>query len=377
MARKRSFHDADFEDFKGYLPVKRGVYSLLEKRRFTRFEAACDLLYYVSSKPSTCTISAVEGDKVVKKIVKTAENEKKVAIRTLAKRWLWDGRSVHSFLDVLHKNNVIEKRVLGVKGAKSVLIRMSTDISTGSSTGSSTETSTGNNTDNQRDTAIIETVDAVENAVEISTETSTYSKTTKESNNIYREKAEKLEKFYFDDFIGKGTYETMMKGRVIAKKSFSEERIKDEIFKFYTHHQDNSFLLQKEPYQIHKEFEKWLSRDLCKPDKPKKNKRQGRIVNIGTNYFSSESVLNITLEDRFHQIDELPKDYSNEAFKKMVLLMNSNGKTTANKALDKITKEHLYHRILPNIQSTSEGFNETYRKQYFHVNPSYFSQIAI
>ena len=68
--------------------------------------------------------------------------------------------------------------------------------------------------------------------------------------------------------------------RIIKRKNFSDERIVDEIFKFYTHYQTNNHLmtLDVSDSYIKAEFEKWLIRDLCKAEKPKEQKKKSEYI---------------------------------------------------------------------------------------------------
>lgn len=56
---------------------------------------------------------------------------------------------------------------------------------------------------------------------------------------------------------------------VIQRKKLSDERLQEETIKFYTHHQTNPLIvtLSVEDKRLRAEFEKWLIRDLCKPEK--------------------------------------------------------------------------------------------------------------
>ena len=57
MAKKETIYGMDFEDFKGFIPVPRALYSFLEVGKFSRFEAVCDLLNLITRASHTVTIN--------------------------------------------------------------------------------------------------------------------------------------------------------------------------------------------------------------------------------------------------------------------------------------------------------------------------------
>lgn len=85
----------------------------------------------------------------------------------------------------------------------------------------------------------------------------------------HAKKAVEFEKYLFETTQGSYALNAIKENRTIKKKNFSDIRMVDEIFNFFTHHQRNNFLLTQDvsSHILKAEFEKWLTRDLCKPDK--------------------------------------------------------------------------------------------------------------
>lgn len=171
----------------------------------------------------------------------------------------------------------------------------------------------------------------------------------------YLENVKRLEDFFFDDYTGKGTFKKMMNGRIIAKKNFSIERIKDEIHKFYGHHQDNLFMMQKKPTQVHRDFERWLNRDLCKADKPKKENKK---------------LLQFTEDGRKKLIEELPNEFTDENYDKAYNLCSVRGKGILDKMAGKYPKRTLYLKIVATAKESSKSYKKDFWHRYFYMNPS-------
>lgn len=358
---------------KGYVTVPRAALKFIQKgdsNEITPFEAITDLINLTTCKPSIIELG--------KEKVQLGENEKNISVRFLSTRWGWSRGWVRSFTDQLHSENIVNKRVETRNGKSTSIFKKSPLELPRNSPMNSPINSPRKNTDNQGVKGVSEPPKSPLKSGNSSPINSPNTNIT----NKYIKREQDLNNFYFKDPIGKTTYEAMMQGRIIAKKGFSKERIKDEIHKFYNHHEENSFLLQKEPYQIHNKFKNWLMGDLCKAEKPKKNKewkRKGRIINIGVNCYSRESLLDMPLSERFDKIDALPSQFTKEAYAELISLMNTYGKTQAKRLVidsDRITKEELFKKIIIKVQSTEVGFDQEYRKRFFYVNQNYFKQLG-
>lgn len=98
---------------------------------------------------------------------------------------------------------------------------------------------------------------------------------TKKGGNTYIQKANELIKFLFEENIGKGIlYRMRNENFIIQRKELEDDRVKEEIFSFYTYHQENGFILQKSPLEICPKFESWLASNFCKAGKKKKTAKK-------------------------------------------------------------------------------------------------------
>lgn len=200
MARKIRFDDAS-KSYQGYEIMPRIFYSLLEKRKFTEFEASNDLLRHLTGKG--------EEFKFEGKTYQLSDDQKEVAYSFLAKRWLWSVGSVRHLLSKMEEWGVIWHEIIGVEGSKKSVItnltrglpqkRISMVISTGISTGINKGIGTDKPIDNQKVTNLLET--GISTGISMLTETE-ISSNTNSTNNLLKEEEEK-EGFYDKKFPSK------------------------------------------------------------------------------------------------------------------------------------------------------------------------------
>ena len=146
MGRRKKatpLYDRPAEDMKGYVIIPRAVFTLIEKGELTPFEAACDLLYQTTCKPSIVAFGKN------KEQVQLGENEKNISERFLSLRWGWSRGWIRHFTDLLSKLNLITKRVETRNGkAMSIFKKSPLELPLKSPHNSPTK-SPSNNTNNQ------------------------------------------------------------------------------------------------------------------------------------------------------------------------------------------------------------------------------------
>lgn len=106
MGRRKKpvqLYDKRVEDMKGYVVIPRSAFTLLEKGELTPFEAACDLIYQTTCKPSKIHVGGED--------VQLGENEKNITERFLERRWNWSRGWIRSFTEKLGELNIVKKRV--------------------------------------------------------------------------------------------------------------------------------------------------------------------------------------------------------------------------------------------------------------------------
>lgn len=119
MPRHENLYNRDIQDFKGFIPFKRQLLTLIpDNRPLSKAEAVLDLFHQLQGPAKYDSTRKIH----------LKENERIISISRLATRWKWNRKRVTRFTDWLQKQNIVKKTTKGRQGDKYIIFLIAREI---------------------------------------------------------------------------------------------------------------------------------------------------------------------------------------------------------------------------------------------------------